>query len=120
MLLRGLTLLVLMQLLGTAINVLLLPMIPGHVIGMLLLCALLILQGEVPPPLSEAAGSLLRYLPLLLIPTAVGSVLFIDAMSGQWLAVSAAMLVSLLLSLPFAGWLMDRLIARQQRQEPSS
>ena len=61
MLLRGLTLLVLMQLLGTAINVLLLPMIPGQVIGMLLLFALLILQGEVSPPLSEAAKVLMRF-----------------------------------------------------------
>ena len=41
MLLRGLTLLILMQLLGTAINVLLLPMLPGQVIGMLLLFTLL-------------------------------------------------------------------------------
>ncbi len=117
MLLRGLTMLVLMQLLGTAINVLFLPMIPGQVIGMLLLFGLLVLRGEVSPALNEAAGSLLRYLPLLLIPTAVGSTLFIDTMHDQLLAVGAAMLISLVLSLMFAGWLMQKLINRQQRRE---
>lgn len=117
MLLRGLTLLVLMQLIGTAINVLFLPMIPGQVLGMLLLFALLVLRGEVSQPLGEAAGSLLRYLPLLLIPTAVGSILFLDTMAGQLLAVSAAMLASLVLSMIFCGWLMQKLILRQQRRE---
>ncbi|SDU28436.1 Putative effector of murein hydrolase LrgA, UPF0299 family [Pseudomonas pohangensis] len=117
MLLRGLTLLILMQLLGTAINVLFLPMIPGQVLGMLLLFALLLLRGEVSPPLQEAASSLLRYLPLLLIPTAVSSVLFIDTLSGQLLAIGAALLLSVAVSLMFTGWLMERLIARQTRQE---
>jgi len=120
MLLRGLTLLILMQLLGTAINVLFLPMIPGQVIGMLLLFALLVVRGEVSPPLNEAASSLLRYLPLLLIPTAVSSVLFIDTISGQLLAVSAAMLLSLILSVLFTGWLMEKLIARQPRSEDNA
>jgi putative effector of murein hydrolase LrgA (UPF0299 family) len=117
MLLRGLTLLILMQLLGTALNVLLLPMIPGQVLGMLLLFVLLILRGEVSPPLQEAASSLLRYLPLLLIPIAVSSVLYIDTLSGQLFAVGAAMLLSLVISLLFTGWLMEKLIARQKHQE---
>ena len=117
MLLRGLTLLILMQLLGTAINVLFLPMIPGQVLGMLLLFALLILRGEVSPPLQEAASSLLRYLPLLLIPTAVSSLLFIDTLSGQLFAVSAALLLSLVLSVLFTGWLMEKFITRQAQQE---
>ena len=117
MLLRGLTLLILMQLLGTAINVLFLPMLPGQVIGMLLLFALLVLRGEVSPSLNEAASSLLRYLPLLLIPTAVGAVLFIDTMHGQLIAVSAAMLISLVVSMLFSGWLMQKLIERRQRNQ---
>lgn len=120
MLLRGLTLLILMQLLGTAIHVLLLPMLPGPVIGMLLLFSLLVIRGEVSPALGEASGSLLRYLPLLLIPTAVGATLFIDTMRGQWLPVSAAMLISLVLSLLFSGWLMQKLIERRQSTREES
>lgn len=37
MLLRGLTWLILFQLLGTALNVLFLPILPGPIIGLLLL-----------------------------------------------------------------------------------
>jgi putative effector of murein hydrolase LrgA (UPF0299 family) len=74
-------------------------------------------RGEVSPALGEASGSLLRYLPLLLIPTAVGATLFMDTLRGQWLAVSAAMLVSLALSLLFTGWLMQKLIERRSRTE---
>ena len=72
MLLRGLTWLVLFQLLGTAINVLFLSMLPGPIIGMLLLFVFLLVNGEVGEPLSVAASGLLRYLPLLLVPAAVG------------------------------------------------
>jgi holin-like protein len=117
MLLRGLTLLVMLQLIGTAINVLFLPMLPGQVIGMLLLFALLIVRGGVGPALSEAAGTLLKYLPLLLIPTAVGVVLFLQAVEGQLLAVGAALLLSLIVSMVFTGWLMQKLIIRHVGHE---
>lgn len=68
MLLRGLTWLVLFQLLGTAINHLFVPFLPGPIIGLLLLLLFLMARGEVGKPLNEAASSLLRYLPLLLVP----------------------------------------------------
>src|SRR5690606_26353337 len=72
MLLRGLTWLVLFQLLGTALNVLLLPMLPGPIIGLLLLFVALLLRGQASESLQVAASGLLRYLPLLLVPPAVG------------------------------------------------
>ena len=73
MLLRGLTWLVLFQLLGTAINHLFVPFLPGPIIGLLLLLFFLMARGEVGKPLNEAASSLLRYLPLLLVPPAVAA-----------------------------------------------
>ena len=60
MLLRGLTWLVLFQLLGTAINHLFVPFLPGPIIGLLLLLFFLMARGEVGKPLNEAASSLLR------------------------------------------------------------
>ena len=76
MLLRGLTWLVLFQLLGTAINHLFLPVLPGPIIGLLLLLVYLISRGQVGEPLNLAASSLLRYLPLLLVPPAVGVMVY--------------------------------------------
>jgi putative effector of murein hydrolase LrgA (UPF0299 family) len=117
MLLRGLSWLVLCQLLGTALNVLLLPMLPGPIIGMLLLFVFLLLRGEVGEPLSVASSSLLKYLPLILVPPAVGVMAYASDIAADFWAVVGALLLSLLLSVAFAGWLMQKLIERQQRRE---
>ncbi|MGH8435365.1 MAG: CidA/LrgA family protein [Pseudomonas sp.] len=116
MLLRGLTWLVLFQLLGSAINVLLLPMLPGPIVGLLLLLVFLMVRGEVGEPLTLAASSLLRYLPLLLVPAAVGVMVYAKAIAADFWAVVGALSLSLVLSLVFAGWLMQKLIERQERR----
>lgn len=117
MLLRGLSWLVLCQLLGTALNVLLIPILPGPIIGMLLLFGFLLLRGEVGEPLHLASSSLLKYLPLLLVPPAVGVMVYAEAIAADFWAVAGALLLSLLVSIVFAGWLMQKLIERQQRRE---
>ncbi|WP_061240821.1 CidA/LrgA family protein [Ectopseudomonas composti] len=117
MLLRGLSWLVLCQLLGTVLNVLLLPMLPGPIIGMLLLFVFLMLRGEVGESLSIASSSLLKYLPLILVPPAVGVMVYASDIAADFWAVVGALVLSLLLSLAFAGWLMQKLIERQQRGE---
>jgi putative effector of murein hydrolase LrgA (UPF0299 family) len=117
MLLRGLSWLVLCQLLGTALNVLLMPMLPGPIIGMLLLFVFLLVRGEVGEPLHEASTSLLKYLPLLLVPPAVGVMAYAEAIFADFWAIAGALLLSLLISIVFTGWLMQKLIDRQQRRE---
>ena len=117
MLLRGLFWLVLFQLLGTVINSLVLPVLPGPIIGMLLLFAFLLLRGEVGVSLSEASGGLLKYLPLLLVPPAVGVMAYATEIAADFWAVVGALVLSLLVSLVFAGWLMQRLIERKSRRE---
>lgn len=117
MLLRGLTWLVLFQLLGTALNVLFLHMLPGPIIGMLLLFIFLLLRGEVGEPISEAASGMLRYLPLLLVPPAVGVMVYAEQLASDFWALAGALVLSLLISLLFAGWLMQRLIDRQVHRE---
>ncbi len=117
MLLRGITWLVLFQLLGTGLNVLLLPMLPGPIIGMLLLFAFLVWRGEVPAPVGEAGGALLRYLPLLLVPPAVGVMAYAEAIAADFWALAGTLVLSTLLAMLFAGWLMQKLIDRQRRRE---
>jgi len=112
MLLRGLTWLVLFQLLGTAINHLFVPVLPGPIIGLLLLLVFLISRGEVGEPLNLAAGSLLRYLPLLLVPPAVGVMVYAKDIAADFWAIVGALVLSLVLSMAFAGVLMQRLIKR--------
>ncbi len=120
MLLRGLTWLVLFQLVGTALNHLFLPILPGPIIGLVLLLIFLMTRGEVSEPLSLAASSLLRYLPLLLVPPAVGVMVYAAEIAADFWAIVGSLVLSLLLSLAFVGWLMQKLVLRQSRRGESS
>jgi putative effector of murein hydrolase LrgA (UPF0299 family) len=84
---------------------------------MLLLFAFLLLHGEVGESLHLASSSLLKYLPLLLVPPAVGVMAYAADIAADFWAVVGALLLSLLVSVLFAGWLMQKLIDRQQRRE---
>ncbi len=71
-------------------------------------------------PVNEAAGSLLRYLPLLLVPAAVGGMAYAREIAADFWAIVGALVLSLLLSFLFAGWMMQKLIDRQQRRREES
>ncbi|WP_323613427.1 CidA/LrgA family protein [Pseudomonas putida] len=116
MLLRGLTWLALFQLLGTALNHLLVPILPGPIIGLLLLLSFLMARGEVGKPLNEAASSLLRYLPLLLVPPAVGVMVYAKDIAADFWAIAGALLISCLATLVFVGVLMQKLMHRQGKR----
>src|ERR1700712_5082660 len=115
MLLRGLTWLVLFQLVGTALNHLFLSILPGPIIGLVLLMIYLMTRGEVSEPISLAASSLLRYLPLMLVPPAVGVMVYAGQIAEDFWAIGGALLISVLVAMAFAGWLMKRLIGRRLR-----
>ena len=117
MLLRGLTWLVLFQLLGTAINHLFLPVLPGPIVGLLLLLAYLVWRGEVGEPLSLAAGSLLRYLPLLLVPPAVGVMVYAKDIVADFWAIVGALVLSLVVAMGFVGVLMQQMVKRKEKDQ---
>ncbi|WP_341708844.1 CidA/LrgA family protein [Halopseudomonas sp.] len=116
MLLRGMTWLVFFQLLGTGLNVLLLPFLPGPIIGMLLMVVYLSVRGGVSESISLAASGLLTYLPLILVPPAVGIMAYGAEIMADATAILVTLGVSLALSLPFCGWLMQKMIERQERR----
>ena len=117
MLLRGLTWLVLFQLIGTAINHLLLPVLPGPIIGLLLMLGYLVWRGEVGEPLSLAASSLLRYLPLLLVPPAVGVMVYAKDIAADFWAIVGALVLSLVIAMGVVGVMMQKLVKRQAQRE---
>ena len=117
MLLRGLTWLVLFQLIGTAINHLLLPVLPGPIIGLLLMLGYLVWRGEVGEPLSLAASSLLRYLPLLLVPPAVGVMVYAKDIAADFWAIVGALVLSLVIAMGFVGVLMQQMVKRKEKDQ---
>ena len=109
---------VLFQLIGTAINHLLLPVLPGPIIGLLLMLGYLIWRGEVGEPLSLAASSLLRYLPLLLVPPAVGVMVYAKDIAADFFwAIIGALVLSLVIAMGFVGVLMQRMVRRKERDQ---
>ncbi|WP_321350394.1 CidA/LrgA family protein [Halopseudomonas oceani] len=108
--LKGLLLLVVMQAVGALLQAVWLPMLPAPVIGLLLLLALLVLLGRIPEWLEQASAALLGYLPLMLAIPATGILLGGDVLLAQLPAISAGLVVSLLLCIPLCGVLMQRLM----------
>lgn len=120
MLLRGLSMLILFQLLGTAINVLFLPMLPGPILGFVLMFVYLLLRGGVSENINLASSSLLKYLPLLLTPPAVGIMAHTDAVMTDFWAIFGSLVISVLVSVVVIGLLMQFLIRRQQQKQEQS
>ncbi len=114
MLLRGLTWLIVFQLLGSGLSVLLLPFLPGPIIGMVLLVIFLCLRGGTGESLDMAASGLLKYLPLILVPPAVGVMAYGREIAADATAIMVALLLSFVLTLPLCGWFMQKLIRRQR------
>lgn len=114
MLLRGLTWLIAFQLLGTALNVLILPFLPGPIIGMVLLVVFLRLRGQVDKPLEQASASLLKYLPLILVPPAAGIMMYGPEVASDALAILISLTLSFILVVPLTGRLMQHLMARRE------
>lgn len=87
--------------------------LPGPVIGMLLLLIFLLVLRRVPEPLQVTSSQLLKYLPLMLIPPAVGIMSQWQVLASNLIAISVALLGSLLVTLPLTAWILQRLVARR-------
>ena len=87
---HGVALLLVCQLIGeVAVQALALP-VPGPLVGMLLLFVGLLLRGELPDAVRDAANALLRHLMLLFIPAVTGVMMYFDRIAREWLPFMAA------------------------------
>lgn len=95
----GLVQLFLWQGLGELLSKFFLPSIPGPVLGLLLLLAFLCLRGEVDKDLADVADGFRQHLGLLFVPASVGVLLFLPELQTHALAVTTALLVSVILTI---------------------
>ena len=97
--LKGLLLLLACQLAGEAVvHALGLP-IPGPVLGLALLAALLVWRPALHGVAGSVAGTLLSNLSLLFVPAAVGVVQVLPLLAAEGVAIGVALVGSTLLSL---------------------
>jgi holin-like protein len=90
----ALTMLLLCQLAGELLTRLLRLPVPGPVLGMLLLFALLLFRPKGEGAIRESAGALLRNLSLLFVPAGVGLIRHAGRLRQEWIAIAVAIVVS--------------------------
>ncbi len=109
------TVLIVCQLAGEAFVAYTHVPIPGPVCGMALLFGVLVWNGRVPDDLGKTADGLLSNLSLLFVPAGAGVMLHFKLLAGDWLPLSAALIVSTLLTIAVTAWLMARLARKPSR-----
>jgi holin-like protein len=135
---RFITVLLVLQLAGEALSTAFSLVLPGPVIGMVLLLIGLLLRDRwlrfraaggsesgsdggdgraaadrepaaLPPAIDQVTSGLLGNLSLLFVPAGVGVILHIDLLREAWLPLLAALIVSTLLAVAVTALVIDRL-----------
>jgi len=109
---RALAVLLLCQLAGTILQQGTGLPIPGPVLGLVLLLAVLLRRGGPGADLREVSQGLLRYLGLLFVPAGVGVVAELNVFRQNLLAIVLAIAVSTVLGLLVSGVIMQWFMAR--------
>ena len=107
----GLVRILLFQGLGEIIARFFLPLVPGPVIGLVMLLAFLAWRGGVPEGVELVSAAFMRYLGVLFVPAAVGVVLFWPHLQRQALAIVLALVVSVVATVAVAA-LVAKLLSR--------
>ena len=94
----GLVEILLFQGLGEIASRFLMPLIPGPVIGLVLLLAWFRVRRRVAPDVELVANALVQHLGLLFVPAAVGVVMFWPQLRSHAVAVVAALVGSVVLT----------------------
>jgi len=111
------TVLLVCQLIGeVAAHLLGLP-VPGPVIGMVILFIALVVKGGVPPALEQVGRGFLTNLSLLFVPAGVGVSVHFALLAREWLPITAAVVVSTLVTIAVTGLVMAGLAKQHRPQE---
>lgn len=113
----GLVQILLFQGIGEIVAKFFLPLIPGPVIGLVLLLGWLAIRGRVPDSVDLVAGAFSQHLGLLFVPAAVGVVMFWPALKSHAVAVAAALVVSVVATMAVTA-LVLRLLAKKSADVP--
>jgi holin-like protein len=107
------------QLFGEVISRALALPVPGPVLGMVFLAALLIWRGRLPTELGRAADFLLSHLALFFVPAAVGVITNGGRIAREFIPLAASVLVSTTLAMAVAALVFQAVDKRLQRPRRS-
>jgi holin-like protein len=109
---RAIMILLLCQLAGTVVQQAAGLPIPGPVLGLVLLLALLVWRKGPSDELNNTAQGLLKYFGLLFVPAGVGIVTELPLLRSNALAIGVAIVVSTILGLAVTAVLMQFMLGR--------
>jgi holin-like protein len=89
--------------------------VPGPVLGMALLAAVLASARRMPAGLAQVADGLLKAMPLFFIPAGVGVLVLSDTLRDAWLPITVALLVSTLLAIMATALVMKAALSLLSR-----
>ena len=112
----GLVQILLFQSLGELVSKFLLPTLPGPVVGLVLLVAWLVIRKGINTELATVADTFSQYLGLLFVPAAVGVVLFLPQLKANALAIIAALVGSVILTIGSSAF-VARLLSKKASDE---
>jgi len=112
--LAGATWLLLFQCAGEAVSHVLGLPVPGPVVGMLLLFVALRIRDRIPDSIGVAADALARHLSLLFVPAGVGVMMYFGRLTGEWLPIVVALVVSTVIALAVAALTFAALARRAE------
>ena len=95
----GLVEILIFQGIGETISRFLVPLIPGPVVGLVLLLVWLQWRKGVPDPVELVAAALTRHLGLLFVPAAVGVVMFWPHLKSNAIAILCSLVASVVLTI---------------------
>ncbi|PHO10848.1 hypothetical protein CPG37_03100 [Malaciobacter canalis] len=115
--LKGIIVLLIFQFLGECITKLFSLLIPGPVIGMILLLLFLMIRKSSFKSLDNAVFIHLRYLPMLFIPAAMGIITQADILQKEFWAILISLVLGTIIALAFSAKFMDYLTEKRAKNE---
>jgi holin-like protein len=112
----GLVRILFFQGLGELVSHFLLTLIPGPVVGLVLLLGWFSARKRIHADVDTVATALVQHLGLLFVPAAVGVVMFWPQLRAHALAVSVALVVSAVLTIAVSA-LVLKILSKKQSQE---
>lgn len=94
--------------------------IPGSIIGLLVLFVYFSIKGKISDEIGESAGTLLKYLPLMLVPIGVGIKELFVTFDSQLIAMLGASFIALLLAVFITVatiWIIKYLLDKFSKKE---
>jgi putative effector of murein hydrolase LrgA (UPF0299 family) len=116
--LNALAVLLVFQLIGEVLAQWMELPIPGPLIGMLLLFALLTVRRSVPDWLRDTATGLLQHLMLLFIPAVTGVILYFEQLGDDWVAFVVASVLGTAISIVVTAVTLRLMLARRKLPTP--